>query len=211
MGNHALVEGGKGAMTVYLFTGTPGSGKSLHMARLIYWRQRRGIPTIANFDIRKECINEGYFESIDNGDLTPQVLQDFALDAYERNLCKRREGAVNLFIDECQLLFNARQWNDSKRPDWIKFFSQHRKLGFDVYLISQFDTMIDKQIRALIEYEVKHRKMNNYGRIGRFVGFITRKPVIVCVNYWYPMGQRLSSETFVGTKRYFEMYDTNKI
>lgn len=198
-------------MTIYLFTGTPGSGKSLHMARLIYWRQRRKVPTIANFDIREECINEGYFKPICNDDLTPHALQDFAVDSFEKGLCKRKEGAINVFIDECQILFNARNWNEKSRPDWIKFFTQHRKLGYDVYLIAQFDSMVDKQIRSLVEYEVKHRKLNNYGRFGTIVGTVIRKPVIVCVSYWYPMKQRLRSETFIGTRKYFEMYDTNKI
>lgn len=206
------MEMDKGAMTIYLFTGTPGSGKSLHMARLIYWRNRAGIPIVANFDIKEGILrNEGIYESISNDVLSPYFLQDYSKDCYEKGLCKRQEGSLNLFIDECQLLFNARTWNDKNRSDWIRFFTQHRKLNFDVYLVAQFDYMLDKQLRSLTEYEVKHRKLNNYGRVGAIVNTFIRKPVVVAVNYWYPMKQRLSSETFIGTKRYFEMYDTRKI
>lgn len=32
---------------------------------------------------------------------------------------------------------------------------------FNVILIAQSDKMLDKQIRSLIEYDVKHIKMNN--------------------------------------------------
>ena len=93
-----------------------------------------------------------------------------------------REGEIRLFIDECAVYFNARNWNDSKRKDWIKFFhSQHRKLGYDVYLVTQFDSMVDKQVRALVEYEFKHRKLNNVGWVGKISKpFIFRSSCFLC-------------------------------
>ena len=38
-------------------------------------------------------------------------------------------------------------------------FSQHRKLGYRVILIAQFDRMLDRQIRSVLEYEYIHRKV----------------------------------------------------
>lgn len=196
-------------MTIFLMTGTPGSGKSLHMAAILKWRLKRKLPTICNFEIAGANRLHG-FACIENDDLTCEYLEDFARDYFaDKNF---REGAIKLYIDECQLLFNARTWNDAKRKDWIKFFTQHRKLGYDVYLIAQFDTMIDKQLRALIEYEIKHRKLNNYGWVGRIASLLVLgRPVVVAVTYWYPMKQRISSEWIIGRKGLFKIYDTSKI
>ena len=74
-------------------------------------------------------------------------------------------------VDECSSIWNARDWNNtinkSSRMDWLKFFVQHRKLGYNfILLITQNDRQIDKQIRSLIEYEVTHRKVNNF-KIGK--------------------------------------------
>ena len=43
----------------------------------------------------------------------------------------------------------------------MTFFSQHRKLGFNIILITQSDRMLDKQIRSLVEDEVKHALDDN--------------------------------------------------
>lgn len=39
-------------------------------------------------------------------------------------------------------------------------------------MIAQADRMIDRQIRALIETETKHRKLNNYGFGGMVLTFL---------------------------------------
>ena len=41
---------------IYLYSGTPGSGKSLHTARVIYYSLKRGFPVIANFPINLDKI-----------------------------------------------------------------------------------------------------------------------------------------------------------
>ena len=43
---------------IYLYTGTPGSGKSLHLAEAIYKSLRRGQPVIANFEINTQNIKK---------------------------------------------------------------------------------------------------------------------------------------------------------
>lgn len=195
-------------MTIYLYTGTPGSGKSLHMAKQIYWTVKRNLPVVCNFEM---CFPEdSTFIFKDNSELSFEYLTDFSKEYFRDH--KFKEGAIRLYIDECQLIFNARSWNAKDRADWIKFFTQHRKLGYDVYLITQFDTMLDKQLRSLVEYECKHRKLNNYGWVGKLAGIIfVRAPVIVAVNYWYPMKTRLSADWLIGTRKYYRLYDTAKI
>lgn len=70
---------------------------------------------------------------------------------------KYSEGAGLLILDECQLVFNARRWE--KNFDWIEFFTQHRKLGWNVILIAHTIEMIDSQIRPLAEYESRFRNL----------------------------------------------------
>lgn len=67
------------------------------------------------------------------------------------------EGAGLLIIDECHLVFNSRKWE--KNMDWIQFFTQSRKLGWNVVLIAHTIEMIDSQIRPLAEYESRFRNL----------------------------------------------------
>lgn len=198
-------------MAITLYTGSPGSGKSVHMARELYWHVRMKRPTICNFEIDLDKFKDGSsFHYVPNDALNPGYLIQFSRDYFKDK--QYREAAIKLYIDECSIQFGARQWNAPDRKAWIEFFQQHRKLGFEIKLISQMDTMIDKNIRGLIEYEVKHRKVNNYGLFGFVVSCLfIGKPLVCCVRYWYPMKQRLDAEFFLGAKRYYRLYDTYKL
>ncbi len=70
---------------------------------------------------------------------------------------KYQEGQGLLILDECQLVFNSRKWE--KNMDWITFFTQTRKLGWNVLLIAHTIEMIDSQIRPLCEYESRFRNL----------------------------------------------------
>lgn len=199
-------------MTIYMFTGTPGSGKSYHQAESIYYANRRNVPVVANFDVNRNLLkNPGRFHAFSNLDLKPEALvkisQDYQMEVGPENV---KEGTLKLFIDECGLVFNARKWSDKSRESWVQFMLQHRKLKYDVILVTQFDDMVDKQIRSLVEYEVIHRKLNNVGWQGRiFNALALGHPIFVCVNYWYPMKQRLGSEFVIGRSKFYSMYDTD--
>jgi zona occludens toxin len=68
-----------------------------------------------------------------------------------------KEGQGLLILDECQLIFNSRKWE--KNMDWIEFFTQTRKLGWNVVLVAHTVDMIDSQIRPLIEFEARFRNL----------------------------------------------------
>lgn len=179
------------------------------MAANLKWRLKRNLPTICNFELVGSDSADDFI-CIENEDLKVDFLIEFSKSYFADH--KFKEGSIKLYIDECQLIFNARTWNDKSRKDWIKFFTQHRKLGYDVYLIAQFDSMVDKQLRSLVEYEIKHRKLNNYGFVGKLMTvFFIGNPVVVAITYWYPMKQRLSAEWIVGRKSLYSIYDTSKI
>lgn len=74
-----------------------------------------------------------------------------------------KESQCLVIIDEAGIMFNTRDWQTQAktRQKWIKFLSQSRKFGYDFIFVAQSDQMIDKQIRGLVEYSVRHLKLNN--------------------------------------------------
>lgn len=193
---------------IYLYSGTPGSGKSLHMAKDIYDWLRWGNVCICNFDVNVKNIPKakGQFIFLNNDNLSPEILIKFSKVFFSKN--KFKEGALRLYIDEAQLLFNARDWAQKGRKGWLSFFSQHRKYGYDIYLVAQFDRMIDKQIRSLIEYEFIHRKVKNFGRTGNIFNAVAGGSLFVVVKVWYPLKEQIGSQFIKGTKKYYSLYDT---
>lgn len=196
---------------IELYSGTPGSGKSLRAAMVIAEHLRDGWPVIANFDIRTDRIRRRWkrppkFYPVDNEDLSPADLVQYArLYWGDRHV---REDKILLVIDEAQLLFNAREWGKAGRKDWLSFFSQHRKYGFNVILIAQFDSMLDRQIRSLIEYEYIHRKISNFGWRGRLLSLLLGGRAMVAVKVWYPLRTVVGSKIYRVRSRYYRLYDT---
>lgn len=196
---------------ITLYSGTPGAGKSLHLAsRLYHWMQYKNAPIIANFECNFSGIKKpkGNFLCIDNSVLVPERLINFSHN-YESYIGRRlKEGEILLVIDEAQLLFNSREWVKTDRAEWCAFFTQHRKLGFEVVLVAQFDRMLDRQIRSLIEYEWVHRKVSNFGVAGKFLSMFCGGKLFVAVKVWYPMREKVGSEFFFYRKKLSSIYDT---
>lgn len=186
---------------IYLYSGTPGSGKSLHSIKDAIFKLQRGGNIISNFPIKTELIKDmkGTFTFKDNKDLTVDFLIKYAY----QNHVKGKEAQTLVIIDEAQALFNPREYSRKDRKDYNKFFSLHRHLGYNVILITQNDRLLDRQIRCLIEYEIKHRKINNF-KIGRLFPFKT----FACITYWYGVREKISSEFFIYTKRLGAYYDS---
>lgn len=195
-------------MTIYLYTGTPGSGKSYNVARDICRKLSKKTDNfvLANFAINTEKIsffsdadkkyNFEYFNSLD---LKPTYFVDF----FKKNLKKGKENQALIVIDEAQLIFNSREWQSSvDRMGWIQFFSQHRKFGYNIILVTQNDRMIDRQIRSLAEYEVVHRKINNF-KMG-LLPFTT----FISIKKWYGIRETVSKEIFIYRKKIANLYDS---
>lgn len=195
---------------IYLYSGTPGSGKSYYAVVDIVKKlgRRDKNRVIANFPLAGKKITDR-FEYWDNSDITISRLTAYAREHHKLGV----EGQCLIVIDEAQCIFNSRDWNGKgivhsalkkqpdSRMDWIKFFSQHRKFGFNVILIAQSDKMLDKQIRSLIEYDVKHIKMNN--------GFFFFLPTsFLAVEKWYGQRMKLGSQVIWYHKRIAALYDS---
>lgn len=193
-----------------LYSGTPGAGKSLHSACTIYWHLRRGLPVIANFHIEPAFV-PGYknnFYEVTNDELRPELLCGFSKAYFARPGNTFKEEKILLVIDEAQLLFNARSWDAKGRSEWLSFFSQHRKYGYHVILVAQFDRMLDRQIRSLIEYQYTHRKVSNFGIFGKILALFAGGGLFVAVKIWYPLGEKVGSDFYRAKRRYYSLYNS---
>lgn len=200
-------------MSIWLYSGTPGSGKSFHAAKDIVRRLKKGGGLICNFPVNEGFVPakklKAHVEYWDNSELTAERLVAYALEHHKIG----KENQTLVVIDECQIIFNCRDFGRKDRNAWVTFFAQHRKLGFNVILITQSDRMIDRQIRSLIETEVRHRKLNNYGFGGMFLSLLSfGRTWFIAIDYWYGGNKlKLGQTVFPFRKRYSEVYDSYKL
>lgn len=193
---------------IRLFSGTPGSGKTLHAVHVMDWYNRRGKPVVSNFELNKSLVKRPDLIFLPDKELTPRILTEFSEYWFSEKKKPVKEGEILLVLDECQLIFNTRDWQFNRA--WISFFTQHRKYGYDVILIAQYDRMIERQIRALIEYECAHRKVSNLGGIWGLIMplFLGRFRVY---EKWYAVKNMLTSQYRASySKRDRRLYDTFK-
>ncbi len=191
---------------ITMYTGTPGSGKSYNACRRIFWwlKKNKNNIVIANFQVDKSYFNKykfkGEFHFYDEDKLNVNNLIDFSV----KNLKPRVESQCLLVFDEAGLVFNARDWaSDKDRKDWLKFFAQHRKFGYEIIFICQNDRQLDRQMRGLVEVEKIHRKVSNY----KFLQLLPFT-LFVSVQMWYSMKMRINSEWYIYHKKFGEFYDT---
>lgn len=191
---------------IYLYSGTPGSGKSLDLARILY--NNKDSYFIVNFPTTlQQERNRHIFYISDWNKVKPDELAKFS-EKYFKNH-KFKEGALTIIIDEAQIYFNSREWSKSNRLDWLRFFTNHRHFGFDIILACQNSMMLDRQIRNLIEIEVIHRKINNMGAGGVFVRALFLSPTLfIKIRYYFPLKMKEGHEYFRYKKKYAKIYDS---
>ena len=161
---------------------------------------------IGNFPVNLSKYKRQKYIYCPNEKLTPDFLIQYSREHFGSKPIK--EGSILLVIDECQLLFNAREWQKAGRDKWLSFFTLHRHLGYDIILIAQFDRMVDRQIRSLIEHEYIHRKMSNFGWQGKLLSLFFGGRTFVAVKMWYPLHEKLGSEIFHARKSLYGIYDS---
>lgn len=190
---------------VTCYTGTPGSGKSLHSARAILRMLNSGCRVICNFPINMAHVKKKWrknFYYLPDSELTPHYLFEFA-KAYHN---KKAENQTFIFIDEAQRLFPIDRIYP-RRKEWEQFFQLHRHWGYSVVLVTQNMGYINKGIRIQSEYEIKHRKVNNYG-LGGLILTLLHITLFASITFWMGTKERVSSEFFTYSRRLGSLYDT---
>jgi hypothetical protein len=205
---------------IWFYYGTGGSGKSLDMAGDVMNKVRYKYQNvIANFPVNIDMLypaphidkktgfktyrKHGRFYYFDNDHMTVENLIKYASKLHKPRL----EGQTLLCIDECQFFFDPRDCHRKDRRTWLKFFTQHRKLGFNVILTSPTPTLIDKQIMGCVEYTVRHRKVNNAGLIGRLLPW----PMFAAITRWNGVQGKdgiVEKRFFAFHKKFQNLYDS---
>lgn len=199
---------------IYLYSGTPGSGKSLHMANEIRFNLNRKNPKpiISNFELAPDAPvkHPEFYHYVPNEDMSPQFLIDFATSWWADDSHRFKENAIWLIFDECQILWNSRSWSQKTRLRWLGFFSQHRKYGYKVIFIAQSAKMIDNQFRMLVELETNHRKLSNMGFIGSLLSLPFAGRLFMFVTYYFQSTERLGADWYFYRSKDSAMYDSYK-
>lgn len=200
-------------MTILVYSGTVGSGKSLHAASDIRYdlNRRYPRPCLANFALgeRAPVRHPELFTHVPNSELTVDRLVDFADGWWSEH--EFREDHINLVLDEVALLFNSRLWAESNRMEFLEFMSQSRKYGYKVILIAQNIMMIDNQMRMLCDYDVNHRKVGSFGPVGALLSTFAANRAFLRVTYLMLNGkqrERLGMRWYFARNADFAMYDS---
>jgi len=127
---------------LYLITGANGAGKTLNTLK---WVRERSVK-----EGRPVCHN-GRFEPVEGGELDSWKKID------AKDWQTQPDGTIFL-IDECHNDFPTRSAG-STPPDYIRMLAEHRRRGFDFYLVTQHPQNIDVFVRRLIGSPGWHRHL----------------------------------------------------
>lgn len=192
---------------IQLITGVPGSGKSCYLSKQICTWLKNGQYVLANFDFDAEPWGE-YFVRIPDYPTLDEVQG--AVLALPR---MHREHNAILCIDEAQRCFNSRTWNDKQqnRLGFVKFFTLSRHLGLDVILVAQLAEMVDKQIRACAQTEMRFMRVSAMGAIPFVISLFGRLPLCFWAEHYYGTRVRVASGFFLPRAKWWSRYDSYNV
>ncbi len=127
---------------LYLITGANGAGKTLNTLKWVRQRQ---------LDEGRPVCHNGRFEPIEGGELSSWKTIDM------KEWQAEPDGTIFL-VDECHNDFPLRAASATP-PDYVRMLAEHRRRGFDFYLITQHPQNIDSFIRRLIGPPGWHRHL----------------------------------------------------
>lgn len=223
---------------IYMYTGVPGSSKSLHIAADIVRNLKKGRNVIANIYFNDSLVKgcKGHFVQVDNKDLLETSFyfsKNSRISEHDKSYYSYIMGLYNfaqnyhwrdergdflesqtlLIIDEAQMIFNPRKWNRNDRLLWVEFLTIHRHLGYDIILASQSEKNIDKQIFRLVQTVVEHRNVKQYKLFGRFLAFLCGGNLFVHIYKYAGLSKadsRMKAQWFVGEK-YYKYYRSTQL
>lgn len=198
-----------------LYTGTPGSGKSLHTSHEIADWLRAGKNVISTMGIDTDlCFLNPFqkwyvnhfkekpknikhnkkaenFHYIPIEEITPDYLYSFAAKYHVFG----KEHQTIVFLDECVAIFSPTVLAEKKDGikiwnAWDTFFRKHRHLGFDLVLIPQNKKLIQRKVIDYCEFEVKHYNRKNQGFLGWLFSFFVGGSLFSWSRCWRGTGQK---------------------
>lgn len=137
-------------MAIDLYSGVPGSGKSLLVTYRVIDLLFGHINVISNFPLDLKYFKKrriGKYFYIPTAKITVPFLIAFAKYNHTITGRKAKKAQTVVVIDEAEIKFNSRLFADRDRMNWIFFLSNHRHFNYNFMLCAQSDRMIDRQIR----------------------------------------------------------------
>jgi hypothetical protein len=211
-------------MPIMIVEGPPGSGKSFSCVRRIVAALDAGKFVATNVELKPgwelRAARSNWIRR-----LVPGLVEKTAASYRKRTYISgsldelmrvrmpgSKEGRGVMILDEAHNWCNARTWNagggdgKGRREDLVRFFSQHRKIGWDIYLITQRGENIDAQIRTLAEYRILLRNMRRFKVMG-----VPLMPFNFFLAIWTwegGVGTIVKRESYLLNKRIAGLYDT---
>lgn len=103
------------------------------------------------------------------------------------------EGSKLFIWDEIHLDLNARDWKKTS-GGMIQFFSMSRKLGYDVIMVSQLRSAVDRQMRDLADISYELKNLRNF----RIFTLPLAPNIGLLIKRWANKGFEAGGGVFVG-------------
>lgn len=206
---------------IYLVVGTPGAGKTYYAARKIDHALAAGKAVVTNVRLADDWA-EVVASGIPFARLRSRAVANRAA-AYRRQLrvidspdellririAGKGESRAVAVLDESGRFLNSRNWNQEGRDGLVTWAQAHRHYGYDVYLISQLQGSIDKQVRDLYEELVRLKNLRNFKVCGVRVFPRCR---FIAIHTWNSTDKHvLKRESYGLSKRIGSLYDTHEL
>lgn len=221
--------------TATLLMGKRGEGKGLSAVAMMRKYLRDGRMVATNMDIRPWLMvgplssTRAYrvpdFPTAEA--LATLPLGNPSLEYGEDGLPRIRAGASFsddnnglLVLDETSTFLNARKWQGAERQDLLDWLAHSRKFGWDLLLIAQGASQIDKQVRdSLCEL---FGTVRNLGKLQMpivsaisksLIGVPVKMPEIrvMVVRYGWERGAALAERVWFKGKDCYPLYDTLQV
>lgn len=173
-------------MGFYLVGGKLGSGKSLVCVGIIRDALRAGKKVATNLDLYldKMLPRESRLAVLRMPD-KPTIDDLQAIGRGQPGIDEPQNGL--LVLDECASWLNARTWGDKDRQPVLDWMLHSRKLGWDVYLITQHMDQLDKQLRvSLIEFSVRCMRLDRIP-----IPFLSSIVKVLTMGLWKPKAPKV--------------------
>lgn len=129
---------------IYLTTGANGAGKTLNTLKLI----------------REKQVAEGRSVYYDGFDMDSAKAAEFGWQHCDPTKWEELPDGAIVIWDECQRNGHLpTRGTGAAKPRYVEALGEHRKRGFDFYLITQHPSNIDKFVRGLIGPPGWHRHL----------------------------------------------------
>lgn len=153
---------------IICFEGTPGSGKSYEAVKKIIDNLMLGRTVYTNIDGLDDPLcreNIKSFSGLSDYELETRLIHLPNWQALE--FYKHVSDKSLVVLDEVHKLYNNRNWQKDINTHFADWSSTHRKSGNDVILVTQNLEKVDAQVRGLVEWTYRFKKLNMLGSFFR--------------------------------------------